>query len=61
MAIYEYRCTSCETNISHESEMRVGPTLTQCPFCSSETIVRVYSPVGISFKGNGFYSTDKGD
>ncbi len=32
--------------------------LPTCTYCDSE-IKRVYSNVGVAFKGNGFYSTDK--
>jgi len=32
--------------------------LTVCPECEKEALRKVYLPVGIVFKGSGFYSTD---
>ena len=32
--------------------------LTRCPECSKKTLNKVFQPVGIVFKGSGFYSTD---
>ncbi len=34
------------------------PPLTRCPECSKKTLRKVYMPVGIVFKGSGFYATD---
>jgi putative FmdB family regulatory protein len=59
MAVYEYKCKDCQTLLVHTSPMEKGPVLAQCSACSGENIERIFSPVGISFKGTGFYSTDK--
>jgi predicted nucleic acid-binding Zn ribbon protein len=32
--------------------------LTRCPECSKKSLRKVYTPVGIVFKGSGFYATD---
>jgi putative FmdB family regulatory protein len=32
--------------------------LTRCPECGKEALRKVYLPVGIVFKGSGFYATD---
>jgi len=32
--------------------------LTRCPECSKNALRKVYLPVGIVFKGSGFYATD---
>ena len=32
--------------------------LTRCPECGKKTLKKVYQPVGIVFKGSGFYATD---
>jgi predicted nucleic acid-binding Zn ribbon protein len=32
--------------------------LTRCPECGKKTLKKVYLPVGIVFKGSGFYATD---
>ena len=34
------------------------PGKTTCPECSEEALRKVYLPVGIVFKGSGFYATD---
>jgi len=33
-------------------------TLVKCPECGKKTLHKVYSPVGVVFKGSGFYATD---
>ena len=56
MPIYEYACTSC----GERTEARQSfddPPLQTCPHCQGE-LRKLYSPVGIVFKGSGFYSTD---
>lgn len=32
--------------------------LTRCPECGKKSLHKVYTPVGIVFKGSGFYATD---
>lgn len=32
--------------------------MTRCPECNKKTLHKVFQPVGIVFKGSGFYSTD---
>jgi len=56
MPTYEYRCREC----GHELEVVQSFTddsLTECPVCAGE-LRKVFHPVGISFKGSGFYKTD---
>jgi putative FmdB family regulatory protein len=56
MPIYEYACTSC----GERTEAKQGfsdPPLEECPVCGG-SLRKLYSPVGIVFKGSGFYSTD---
>lgn len=56
MPIYEYACTAC----GERTEAKQGfddPPLEQCPHCGGK-LRKLYSPVGIVFKGSGFYSTD---
>jgi putative FmdB family regulatory protein len=59
MPIYEYKCVSCDnkTTIIKSADDR-DKDLPLCKTCNLE-IKRVYSNVGVSFRGNGFYSTDK--
>ena len=56
MPVYEYTCTEC----GEELEVRQSFTdaaLTVCPVCSGR-LRKVLSPVGVVFKGSGFYRTD---
>jgi putative FmdB family regulatory protein len=56
MPIYGYHCTQCE----HEFEIlqsMSAPPLTACPKCGGPLRKLLY-PVGVQFKGSGFYSTD---
>jgi putative FmdB family regulatory protein len=56
MPIYEYACTAC----GERTEARQGfddPPLEECPICGGR-LRKLYSPVGIVFKGSGFYATD---
>jgi len=56
MPLYEYACAVC----GHRFEIRQGirdASLTECPECAG-AIRRVVHPVGIVFKGSGFYKTD---
>jgi putative FmdB family regulatory protein len=55
MPIYEYRCTKCEHVF--DCVQRVGDPAPACPQCGSPTR-RVYSSVGLIFKGKGFHTTD---
>ncbi len=32
--------------------------ITRCPECNKKALRKVYTPVGIVFKGSGFYATD---
>jgi putative FmdB family regulatory protein len=56
MPTYEYACKDC----GHHLEVVQAFTddaLTECPNCSGQ-LRKVFSPIGISFKGSGFYKTD---
>jgi putative FmdB family regulatory protein len=57
MPIYTYRCTSCGVQFDQQQKFS-DPPLTRCPECSKKTLQKVFQPVGIVFKGSGFYSTD---
>ena len=56
MPIYEYHCKSCGADLEIFQHME-DPTLTVCPQCNGK-LKKVFSPVGIVFKGSGFYATD---
>ena len=56
MPIYAYKCKSCEHRFEARQRFSDNP-LTECPVCNGN-IRRVISPVGVVFKGSGFYVTD---
>ena len=56
MPTYEYRCSDC-TNSFEIVQKFSDPSLTACPDCDGN-LRKVFSPVGVVFKGSGFYATD---
>ncbi len=57
MPIYTYRCKNCGVQFDKQMKFEDQP-LAWCPECSKKTLYKVFQPVGIVFKGSGFYSTD---
>ena len=57
MPIYTYRCENCGIQFERQQKF-TDPPLTICPECKQKSLRKVYLPVGIVFKGSGFYSTD---
>jgi len=57
MPVYTYRCESCGVQFERSQKFS-DASLTRCPECGKKTLRKVYTPVGIVFKGSGFYSTD---
>lgn len=57
MPVYSYRCENCGVQFERQQKFSDQP-LTRCPECNKKTLRKVYTPVGIVFKGSGFYSTD---
>ncbi|MCE5329114.1 zinc ribbon domain-containing protein [bacterium] len=58
MPIYSYKCDNCG-KIFEKFEKSGSHDKVFCTDCNSEAL-RIFSPVGIVFKGKGFYSTDYG-
>ena len=56
MPTYEYRCTTCGHTFETFQRFDDAP-VTICPECGSP-VQKVFSSVGVVFKGSGFYSTD---
>src|SRR5205823_4454228 len=56
MPTYVYACQACGRVIERRQSFSDDP-LTVCEACAGE-LRRVLQPVGIIFKGSGFYSTD---
>jgi len=57
MPVYTYRCESCGVQFERSQKFTDSP-LVRCPECGKKSLRKVYTPVGIVFKGTGFYSTD---
>ena len=57
MPIYTYRCENCGVQFERTQKFSDAP-LTRCPECNKKSLRKVYTPVGIVFKGSGFYATD---
>ncbi|MCC6146678.1 MAG: zinc ribbon domain-containing protein [Anaerolineaceae bacterium] len=57
MPIYTYRCENCGVRFERSQKFSDAP-LTRCPECGKKALHKVYTPVGIVFKGSGFYATD---
>lgn len=56
MPTYEYACKACGERLEVVQSFS-DAALTECPSCGGE-LRKVFSPVGIAFKGSGFYKTD---
>ena len=56
MPTYGYECLSCDNNFEVFQSIKDDP-MTTCESCGGSLRKRVY-PVGIAFKGSGFYVND---
>ena len=56
MPTYQYTCTACGEPVEAVQKFTDAP-LTACAACGGR-LRKVFSPVGIVFKGSGFYRTD---
>jgi putative FmdB family regulatory protein len=59
MPTYHYRCSDCGHSFDFFQKFADDP-LTECPECGGP-IRRVPQPVGIVFKGSGWYVNDSRD
>ena len=53
---YTYACTECGEQLEVVQSLSDSP-LVECPHCSGR-LRKVFHPVGVMFKGSGFYRTD---
>jgi putative FmdB family regulatory protein len=53
---YQYQCTECGEGLEAVQKF-TDDALTECPHCSGR-LKKVFSAVGIVFKGSGFYRND---
>ena len=56
MPLYEYQCQDCGVRFERRQHINDEPVKV-CPECGGE-VHRLIQPVGIIFKGSGFYVTD---
>ena len=56
MPTYEYECQACHERVEAVQRLH-DPALTTCEHCGGE-LRKVFSAVGIVFKGSGFYKND---
>jgi putative FmdB family regulatory protein len=58
MPVYTYKCNNCEHRFEVRQRFSDDP-IKECPRCHvNGDVRRVISPVGVVFKGSGFYVTD---
>ncbi|MEU8923724.1 FmdB family zinc ribbon protein [Kitasatospora sp. NPDC048545] len=56
MPTYQYQCTECGNGLEAVQKF-TDEALTTCPDCQGR-LRKVFSAVGVVFKGSGFYRTD---
>ena len=56
MPTYQYACTACGEQLEAVQSF-TDAALTECPACQG-ALRKVYSAVGVVFKGSGFYKND---
>ncbi|GAB4500691.1 MAG: hypothetical protein Fur0035_02310 [Anaerolineales bacterium] len=57
MPVYAYRCDNCGVRFERRQSFD-EQSLTTCPECKKKSLKKVYAPVGVVFKGSGWYATD---
>lgn len=57
MPTYTYHCENCGIQFDQYQKF-TDDSLSICPECAEPALRKVYRPVGIVFKGKGFYATD---
>lgn len=57
MPVYSYRCNNCGVQFDRHQKFS-DEHLKVCPECGEPELRKLFQPVGIVFKGSGFYSTD---
>ncbi|WP_232528605.1 FmdB family zinc ribbon protein [Pelolinea submarina] len=57
MPVYVYHCDECDFQFEQQQKFSDKP-LKRCPECGKDSLHKVYTPVGVIYKGSGFYSTD---
>lgn len=57
MPTYAYGCDNCGVRFDRYQSYD-DPPLTECPECGEDALRKLFTPIGVVFKGSGFYSTD---
>ena len=57
MPTYDFRCKTCEHKETLITSITKKLSIPYCQACKAE-MVRNYGSPGVTFKGQGFYSTD---
>ena len=57
MPNYTYHCDKCAHQFDVHQDFSEN-SLTTCPKCGQETLLKIYRPARIMFKGSGFYVND---
>jgi putative FmdB family regulatory protein len=57
MPVYAYSCNSCGFQFERKQRFSDSP-VSDCPECDDGSVQRVIQPVGIIFKGSGWYVKD---
>jgi putative FmdB family regulatory protein len=58
MPVYEYKCVDCDERFEVEQSIKDATLKTIKGDDHTHKVKKVFSPVGISFKGSGFYKND---
>jgi putative FmdB family regulatory protein len=58
MAMYDYKCSNCNTIIQVKREINEPDPGYKCEACNLD-LIRVFSIGAVTFNGSGFYSKDK--
>ena len=56
MPTYSYKCTVCDTAFDIQQSF-TDASLTECPTCQGK-LRKLFSAVGVTFNGSGFYRND---
>ena len=57
MPAYDYRCIACDISFEVTRPVSQAKVPASCPACGASA-TRVFTPVGVVFKGSGFHNTD---
>ena len=57
MPVYIYQCENCGVRFERYQNFN-DASLLRCPECSKKALRKIFTPIGVVFKGSGFYATD---